>query len=326
MTRKSLFWQLPLLILLIIGTIYIIKNEQNKPYLHTEGNIFGTTYHITYQSHEHLEAEMTDALRQVDANLSMFNGTSVISRINRGEQPVVAGTMFEEVYRQAETISRQTDGTFDITVAPLVNAWGFGFRSGNMPTREQIDSLLQFVGYTKVTLNGTLRKQDPRTMLDCSAIAKGYGCDMVAKVLNRHDVKNYMIEIGGEVVVKGVNSKGEKWHIGLQKPKEEGTEIQEIITLSDRALATSGNYRRFYYKDGRKYAHTIDPATGYPVQHNLLSATVIADDCATADAYATALMVMGLERGRAFLKKHKELSAYLIYTDEKGDYKTEHIE
>ena len=325
MTRKSILWQLPLLILLIVGTIYIIRNEQNKPFQRAEGNIFGTTYHITYQSHENLEAEMVDALKQVDANLSMFNDTSVISRINRGEQPLVKGTMFEEVYKLAEKISKQTDGAFDITVAPLVNAWGFGFRNGAMPSQQQIDSLLQFIGYRKVTLNTTIQKQDPRIMLDCSAIAKGYGCDMAAKVLNRHDVKNYMIEIGGEVVVKGVNAEGQTWHIGLQKPKEEGTELQEIITLSDKALATSGNYRRFYYKDGKKYAHTIDPATGYPVQHNLLSATVIADDCATADAYATALMVMGLERGRDFLKKHKELSAYLIYTDEKGNYKVDNI-
>ena len=151
----------------------------------------------------------------------------------------------------------------------------------------------------------------------------------MARYLKRHDVNNFMVEIGGEVVAYGVNPDKQPWNIGIQKPVEETPGkpsgqggIQEIISLSGKALATSGNYRRFYYKDGKKYAHTIDPATGHPVEHSLLSATVVAPDCATADAYATALMVMGLERAKAFLERHRQLSAWLIYADADGNYKT----
>lgn len=339
MSKKSAWWQIPFLLALIAGTVYVIREANNSPYQRHEGHIFGTTYHITYQSRDNLQAGIIDALQEVDACLSMFNDTSLIARINRGEQPDVAGTMFEEVVSLALDISKETGGAFDITVAPLVNAWGFGFKSGNMPSKEQVDSLMQLVGYQKISLQRSsrpsgrtatvLHKQDPRTMLDCSAIAKGYGCDVVARYLKRHDVNNFMVEIGGEVVAYGVNPDKQPWNIGIQKPVEETPGkpsgqggIQEIISLSGKALATSGNYRRFYYKDGKKYAHTIDPATGYPVEHSLLSATVVATDCATADAYATALMVMGLERAKAFLERHRQLSAWLIYADADGNYKT----
>ena len=337
MTKKSAWWQIPFLLALIAGTVYVIRDANNTPYQRHEGQIFGTTYHITYQSRDNLQAGIIEALQKVDASLSMFNDTSLIARINRGETPDVAGTMLEDVLRLALRISKETDGAFDITVAPLVNAWGFGFKHGQMPSKTQVDSLLQLVGYQKISLRPTgqpkgkttLHKQDPRIMLDCSAIAKGYGCDVVARYLKQHNVENLMVEIGGEVVAHGVNPDKEPWNIGIQKPVEsasgrpaEDGGIQEVITLSGKALATSGNYRRFYYKDGKKYAHTIDPATGYPVEHSLLSATVVAADCATADAYATALMVMGLERAKTFLARHNELTAWLIYTDAEGNYKT----
>ena len=159
-------------------------------------------------------------------------------------------------------------------------------------------------------------------MLDCSAIAKGYGCDVVARLLSKKGINDYMIEIGGEIVTKGINQKQQPWRIGVNKPTEDSLntnqELQTVLNVTDIAMATSGNYRNFYYKNGKKYAHTIDPKTGYPVQHSLLSATVLAKNCATADAYATSFMVMGLEKAKGILRQHSELMAYLIYTNDDG--------
>ena len=224
----------------------------------------------------------------------------------------------------AENISNETHGAFDITVAPLVNEWGFGFKKGVEPNKKVIDDLRKTVGYQKVKLtpDNHIQKQDPRIMLDCSAIAKGYGCDVVARLLSKKGINDYMIEIGGEIVTKGFNQKKESWRIGVNKPTEDSLntnqELQTVLNVTDIAMATSGNYRNFYYKNGKKYAHTIDPNTGYPVQHSLLSATVLAKNCATADAYATSFMVMGLEKAKEILRQHSELMAYLIYTNDDG--------
>ncbi|MCS2319177.1 FAD:protein FMN transferase [Bacteroides fragilis] len=214
-----------------------------------------------------------------------------------------------------------------MTVAPLANAWGFGFKKGAFPDSIMIDSLLQITGYQKVKLeNGKVIKEDPRVMLSCSAVAKGYSVDVVARYLDSKGIKNYMVDIGGELVVKGVNPKEEAWRIGINKPVDDSLslnqEIQTTLKLTNVGIATSGNYRNFYYKDGKKYAHTIDPRTGYPVQHNILSATVVADDCMTADALATAFMVMGLDEAEAFTKSHPNIGAYFIYSDEKGEVKS----
>lgn len=337
--NKKLYWQIPLALLLIIGTIYIARQEHSKTYRHAEGSIFGTIYHITYEADRDLQPDMVEALMRVDNSLSMFNDSSVISRINRGEDVDLGKQrMFVEVFQLAQTISKETNGAFDITVAPLVNAWGFGFKNDTKPSPAAIDSLRQFIGYQNVNIvNHQVQKTNPRTMLDCSAIAKGYGTDVVARLLRSKDVNNFMIEIGGEVVVAGKNDRGGPWRIGVTKPTEDpenqNNELQAVLSLPYHnststskhtlsALATSGNYRNFYYKDGKRYAHTIDPRTGYPVQHNILSATVIAPNCATADAYATSFMVLGLDSAKQVLAHHPELLAYLIYTDEKGQYAT----
>ncbi len=299
MNSKKLLWQLPLLTLLVVGTILIIRQQRNMPYQHDTGFIFGTVYNVTYQSDRHLKAEIEAALKQVDDEFSMFNDSSTVSRFNRGEQPRQS-KMYQEVLKLAQTVSRETDGAFDITVAPLVNAWGFGFKHEQMPTDRQVDSLLKI-----------------RSQYDFSAIAKGYGSDVVARLLRRHDVQNFMVEIGGEVVVQGLSAKQQPWRIGVTKPADDslsvGGELQTVLNITDVAMATSGNYRNFYYKEGVKYAHTIDPKTGYPVQHSLLSATVLARDCAVADAYATAFMVLGVEKAKAVLERHPELMAYFIY-------------
>lgn len=323
MNKKKLLWQLPFLVILIIGTVLIIRQQHNTPYQHDEGLIFGTIYHITYQSDENYLKEIEAELNKVDGSLSPFNKSSIISRINRNED-VKVNEMFEEVFLLAESISKETQGAFDITVAPLVNAWGFGFKKGISPDKEVIDSLRQLVGYQKVALvNGKVKKQNPKTMLDCSAIAKGYGTDVVARFLKSKGIENFMVEIGGEVVTHGNSEKRVPWRIGVNKPTDDSlntsTELQTVLNVTDKAMATSGNYRNFYYKNGKKYAHTIDPKTGYPVQHNILSATVIADNCATADAYATSFMVLGLDGAQHILAKHPDLLAYLIYSDAKGN-------
>ena len=273
------------------------------PFQRNSNFVFGTVYNITYQYGEDLQQEIEAELKKVDSEFSMFNQESTVARINRGDSTVERSEMFNEVYQLALTVNKETDGAFDVTVAPLVNAWGFGFKHEKLPTEQQVDSLLQI-----------------RNQMDFSAIAKGYGCDVVARLLKSKGIENFMVEIGGEVVVSGHNDKDQPWHIGVNKPMDDSThvdnELQTVLSITDRAMATSGNYRNFYYQDGKKYAHTIDPRSGYPVQHSLLSATVIADDCATADAYATSFMVLGVDEAKEVLLRHPELMAYLIYVDE----------
>ena len=231
--------------------------------------------------------------------------------------------MFAEVFSLGENIAKETDGAFDMTVAPMVNTWGFGFKTGKEPSKAVVDSLRNIVGYQKIKMEKKhIIKQNPNTMLDCSAIAKGFGSDVVAKFLRQKGIKNFMIEIGGEIVTYGLNEKRVPWKIGVTKPVDDSLnnqqEIQTILNVTNKAMATSGNYRKYYYKNGKKYAHTIDPKTGYPVQHNILSSTVFADNCATADAYATAFMVTGLDGAKKILAKHPELMAYFIYADQNG--------
>jgi thiamine biosynthesis lipoprotein len=321
--KKKLMWQLPFLMLLIVGTVLIISHQQSTPYRQANDFVFGTTYKIVYQCDSDLTASIRQELMRVDYSLSPFNKESVITAVNQNRE-VMLDPYFVEVFNKAMEISRETKGAFDITVAPLVNAWGFGFKHEQMPTKRQVDSLRQIIGYQKVVLkNGKVVKQDPRMMLDCSAIAKGFGVDAVARLLRDRGVQNFMVEIGGEVVTCGVNAQRLPWRVGVVKPSEDslstGHELQTILNVTDKAMATSGNYRNFYYKNGRRYAHTIDPKTGYPVQHSLLSATVLAASCTVADAYATSFMVMGLDNARQLLEHHPELMAYLIYDDGKGD-------
>ena len=302
--KKRQLWQLPFLVILIVGTVLIIRQQRSSPYQHDQGKVFGTFYKVTYQCDKDLKTEIEAALQQVDDEFSMFNEHSTVARINRGEK-VTRSAMFNEVFELAQTVHRETDGAFDITVAPLVNAWGFGFKNEQMPTSRQVDSLLQI-----------------RNQYDFAAIAKGYGSDVVARFLQSRGVTNFMVEIGGEIVTRGISEKRLPWKVGVVKPVDDplatNSELQTIVNITDIAMATSGNYRNFYYKGGKKYAHTIDPKTGYPVQHSLLSATVLTKECAVADAYATSFMVMGIEKAQKVLDRHPELMAYFIYSDSEG--------
>lgn len=322
-SKKKLILQSAFLLFLIIGTFIIVRQQRTMPYQHDTGFVFGTIYNITYQSDRNLKAEIEAELKKVDGSLSTFNTSSIISRINRNEDVKVNG-MFADVFGLAQKISAETGGAFDITVAPLVNVWGFGFKNDIQPTKHTLDSLKRITGYEKIALVGSkVIKKDKRIMLDCSAIAKGYGSDVVARYLRGKGIDNFMVEIGGEIVTRGINEKRLPWKIGVTRPTDDSLstnkELQTILNVTNKAMATSGNYRNFYYKNGKKYAHTIDPKTGYPVQHNILSATVLTDDCATADAYATAFMVLGLDKAKDILSRHPELMAYLIYSDNNGE-------
>lgn len=318
-----LFWLIPL----ILGTVYIlVKKNGEAHYQHTKGLIFGTVYNMTYQYGEDLKFEIEEELKRFDASLSPFNDSSVISKVNRNED-FITDTLFRNVFKRSMEVSEETGGTFDITIAPLANAWGFGFKKGTWPDQQMIDSLLELTNYRNVTMQeGKVIKKDPRIMISCSAIAKGYAVDVLAQLLERKGIRNYMVDIGGELYLRGVNARKEKWRVGINKPVDDSLsvnqELQLVLKLTDMGVATSGNYRNYYYKDGKKYAHTIDPRTGYPVQHSILSATVVARDCMTADALATAFMVMGKEEAEAFANAHPEIGACFIYSDEDGTFKT----
>ncbi len=323
------WWHIPLLIILIAGTVLAYysgdrhHSKQNTTYLMSEGFIFGTSYHITYNSDTDLQSYIDSVLATVDQSLSPFNKTSIITAVNNN-QDITVDSHFTTVFNLAKIVSRETSGAFDITVAPLVNAWGFGFKNKETITDTLIEELLTHVGIEKVSLTDShVIKTDSMTMLDCSAIAKGYGVDAVGEFLESKGIDNYMVEIGGEVRVRGLNSNSQKWSIGIVKPVEDSTcqqsELQQILHVTDLAMATSGNYRNYYEEGNRKYAHTIDPHTGHPVQHSILSSTVLAKDCATADAYATAFMVLGIDEARKVLNRHPELSAFFIYSDNEGN-------
>ncbi|GHT54754.1 FAD:protein FMN transferase [Bacteroidia bacterium] len=300
-------------------------------YVSHQGFAEGTTYKISYSppaAGESYEEDIVQLLQRFSESLSMYIPTSLISRINRNVPDVEIDDYFRTVFVKSAEINRASSGAFDITIAPIVNLWGFGFTSDTPDIDPaKIDSLLQFVGMDKVRIVGNrVEKDSPGVMLDMNAIAKGYSVDVVANFLKSKGCKNYLVEIGGEIVARGVNASGKPWRVGIDRPADRaipGQNLQAIVALDNKALATSGNYRRFFEKDGVKYAHSIDVKTGYPVNHNLLSVTIVADDCITADAWATVCMVSGLDKTRTLLASHPELEALLIYSDTQGNYQIE---
>lgn len=327
--RNKLFWQIPFLLFLVIGTVWVLTKSSSQNIYHTNtGKIFGTQYHIIYAHDRDVKGLIEQRLSEVNRVFSTFDSTSEISRINRNE-PIQVSDDFIGIFTKARLISQSTEGAFDITVAPIVNAWGFGYTGHKKASIEQhvVDSIMHFVGWEKVRLEGRqIIKSDPRILLDCSAIAKGYGCDAVAKLLDTMGIENYMVEIGGEIIVKGHNDKQRPWGIGINRPLEDSTgivnEIYAKLNLTNTAMATSGNYRNYYYDNGKKFSHTIDPNTGYPVEHSILSVTVITKECAMADGYATGFMVMGFDRAKQILDHSPDLKAFIIYEDKQGNTQT----
>lgn len=288
-----------------------------------------TPYSVKYEASQNLENEIRQVMRDYYKAINPFDSTSIIAHVNRNEE-VVIDSIFAMVFNTAIQVAEATDGALDVTCAPYINAWGFGFKTDSTAvTQAVIDSLSQFVGYNKVALeDGKVIKKDPRLLLNFSALGDGCACDLIANLLDNHEVENYMIEVGGEVRTSGHNPRGVAWHIGIVTPEEDpngtNSNLQAVAKLDGRyGLATSGNYRNFYERNGRKYGHTINPATGYPAEQDVLSATVIASTSIEADAYATALMVMGREKAREIATENKELAYYLIYIDSNDSICTE---
>ncbi len=307
-------------ILLAIMVLSSCQTGQERIFIYLDGFTQGTSYLIAYNSPDSTDYhdEIRELFRRIDYSMSIYNQQSVISAINRNDPEARPDQYFLTVFNRAIRISEKTGGAFDITVGPLVNAWGFGFTEGENITRQLIDSLLSIVGWQKVRYDdGRIVKNHPGVVLDMNAIAKGYTVDVVAEFLDSRGITDYMIEVGGEIRVRGTNRNNQLWRIGIDKPVEDpaavSRELQEVLHLTGVSLATSGNYRRFYTENGQRYAHTIDPHTGYPVRHNLLSATVVTSTCMDADAYATAFMVMGLEESMEFASSHPDIEAYFIY-------------
>ena len=301
-------------------------NYKKNELLILDGFTQGTTYHIIYKQpyspglflnrnmHDYQE-EIDSLLKEFDKSLSVYLPESVISRINNNDKDVKVDSLFSKVFYKAKSVYELSDGAFDITVGPLVNAWGFGTELRSKIDSALIDSLIQFVGMDKVQIEKKrVIKSEPGVKLDVNAIAQGYSVDIVADFLSKKGIQSYLVEIGGEVSA-------------VDKPYDynfmPGQDLQVILDLEDISMATSGNYRKFFEENGVKYSHSIDPKTGYPVRHNLLSVTVTAPDCMSADAFATAFMIMGMDKSMKLVKKLDGIEAYFIYSDEKGDFCTE---
>lgn len=290
----------------------------------------GTTYSMVFESNgqfssRELKSDVEKLLQEFDMSLSLYVDSSVLSRVNRNEDVIPDG-YFIEAFNKSVEISDLTDGAFDITVGPLVKAWGFGPDAHKNFSEPKRDSLMKLIGMDKVKIEqGRVVKSVRGIILDFNAIAQGYSVDIISRYFDRRQIRSYLIEIGGEVRVKG-DKNGGLWRIGIDRPSDDndlpGSDLQAVIGLKDRSLATSGNYRKFFIEDGIKYSHTIDPRTGYPAKNQLLSATIIADDCATADGVATACMVFGKEKSIEFLGFHPEFDAFLVFTDDSGNYQT----
>jgi len=312
--------------ILVIGLFSLVGCNDKGQYYEESGTVFHTLYKIRYQAPQLLTEKIDKELQDFNLSLNPFNPNSIIAKVNRNE-PVEVDEWFTEVFNKAQEISVNSDGAFDATAAPLFNLWGFGFSKMDSVTPQMVDSIKEFVGYNKIRLEGkTVVKDDPRVMVSFSAIAKGYACDVIAKLLEREGVTNYMVDIGGEIVVNGVNQHGQCWRVGINKPEDDlegiNRSVEDIVQPCKRSgVATSGDYRNFYIKDGKRYAHTINPITGYPAAQNVLSATIVADDCMTADGYATTLMTLGAEKAIKLGDSIPGIEYYIIYTDDKGKYK-----
>ncbi len=316
--------RIKLLFLFMLTILFSACQNSTSKYIYNKGFIYGTVYSIVYQSPDgnDYQKEIDNRFSELTMVFSTYEPESTISKVNQNIETKLEPE-FINCFKRAMEISKITNGAFDITAGSMVNAWGFGPEEKEKMTPEIIDSLKQLTGYKKIQLiNGKIIKENAAINIDMSAISKGYTSDLIANLLKEKGCTNYMVEIGGEVAAMGKNAKGKVWTIGISKPEDDilvsNTDLQAILHLPNRAMATSGNYRNFYIENGKRYAHTIDPKTGYPVQHSLLSASVVANDCMTADAFATSFMVLGVEQGIEIAQKIPEVEIYFIYADKTG--------
>ena len=300
-------------------------SRKSEEPIHLQGSAQGTYYSISYfdPQHRNFHPQVDSILNAFDMSCSLWKKNSVISRVNRDDSTVVLDANFIGNFNYSQQVSKATNGAFDMTVGPLVEVWGFGFENRENVTHHMVDSLKKFVGYQKVKIvNGKVVKADPRMQIDFNGIAQGYSDDVVARFLKSKGIKNYLIDIGGEVVGHGKKPDG-PWRVGIEKPAPDADAprtVKAVIALNNQSVATSGSYRKYYVKNGIRYSHTIDPATGYPVKHSLLSVSVLTNNTALADAYATAFMVMGYPKSRAFVESHPSLEAFFIWSGKDGKF------
>lgn len=318
MTKKIFFF--------VTLTLCLFSCKQPTPYQSAKGEIQGTYYNITYQSNENLAEEIFKQLKSFDKSLSIFDSTSIITKVNDNVTDVKLDSNFIYVFNRAMEVSKNTNGAFDMTVSPLVKLWGFNHAKEQNVTPQMIANIMPKVGYQKIRLkNNKIVKDYPSITLDANAIAQGYTSDIIANYFNKKGIRNYLIEIGGEVRAKGVNDKNEIWRVGIDKPVDDSTgtndEIQAIIALKNTSIGTSGNYHKFHIVKGKKYGHEINPATGYPVVNELLSVSIVTPLCIDADAYATACMVLGLKKSMELCKRLPFLDGYFVYLDNRGRQK-----
>lgn len=325
---NSFLRKFPLFSLLCLVMLASCKHRKEPVLVKFTGNTQGTYYAITYYDADslNLQSSVDSLLNRFDSTASVYKANSIISRLNNNDTSCRADKMFSTIFEKSMEVSEKTNGAFDITVGPLVSAWGFSWKGRIKMDQHKVDSLMPLVGYHKVILdNGKLIKTDPRIRIDFDAIAQGYAVDVVAAFLDSKGIQSYLIDIGGEVLARRTKPGGEKWNVAIEMPTKNADDerkIEAVVLLQDMAISTSGSYRKYYEENGIRYSHTIDPSNGYPVKHTTLSVSVLAKDCMTADAYATAFMVMGVEKGKEFLKKHPKLEVYFIYSAPDGSMKT----
>ncbi|MDO4691802.1 MAG: FAD:protein FMN transferase [Porphyromonadaceae bacterium] len=329
--RNIIAYSVLALALLVVGVKYYLDHRsasREDKYSVLKGEVFHTFYQIKYDQQADYSALVDSTFRLFSQSLNPFDSTSLIAAINRN-QSFQTDSMLRHVWQASRAISKASEGSYDVTCSPLINAWGFGFDSSLPITDQIIDSLKQFVGYQGVRLSGdSLIKSDPRMIFDFSSISKGYCADLLAQVLKGQGVKNYMVELGGEIAFRGLNPNGKPWRVGINKPIEDAMgmmqDLQLIVELDrpEGGLATSGNYRNFRILNGKKVAHTINPHTGYPIQTDVLSATIIAPSCMMADGLATACMTMSSAQIPEFIAQFPDVDYLLILSGQDENFRT----
>lgn len=290
----------------------------------TQGSYFAITYYD--EAGRTFEAEIDSIFKEVDNSVSLWNENSIIRKVNRNED-VVVNQIFKDNFEWARKASEFSDGAFDATIGPLVSAWGFHYKKELEMTPQMVDSIRQLVDYRKIQIiDNKVVKANPNMTLDFNAVAQGYTADIIGKYLGTKGIENYLVNVGGEIMVKGTKPHGQMWTIGIEKPAENFDSEQSVqmkLQLKDKGIVTSGNYRKYIEKDGVRYSHSIDPKTGYPVEQNLLSVTIIADNASWADCLATVCMIVGKEKASQLLASQDGLEAYFIYVKD-GKIQTEH--
>ena len=317
--RRGLFW--------MIGLVMLAACGRQPHRIVLQGLAQGSYYAVTYfdEENRNFQPEIDSIFHAVDMSVNLWVDSSIISKVNRNED-VTLDSIFIDNFNIAQEAACLSNGYFDPTISPIVAAWGFSYKSGDSITPQLIDSLKQLVNYRKICIeNGKVIKENPDMKLDFNAIAQGYTSDMIAAFLESRGINNYLVDTGGEIMARGSKPNGQPWIVGIEKPAENWDSeqvVQTRIALRDKGLVTSGSTRKYVERNGRRYSHCIDPKTGYPVEHNVLSATVLAENSVWADALASICMVMGMEKSLPLIESMDGVEAYYIFVNEQNELET----